>query len=43
MKGSIIPFFPNALFLYPLKTSKDRKVFWCFQGDKEKVHWEQMG
>ena len=42
MKGSIVPFFPNALFLYPLKTSKDCKVF-CFQGGKEKVHWEQMG
>ena len=26
------PFFPNASFLYPLKTSKNHKVFWCFQG-----------
>ena len=26
------PFFPNAPFLYPLKTSENRKVFWCFQG-----------
>ena len=26
------PFVPNALFLYPLKTSKSRKFFWCFQG-----------
>ena len=25
-------FFPNAPFLYPLKTSKNRKVFWCFHG-----------
>ena len=27
------PFIPNALFLYPLKTSENGKVFWCFQGD----------
>ena len=26
------PFVPNALFLYPLKTSENHKVFWCFQG-----------
>ena len=26
------PFIPNAPFLYPLKTSKNREVFWCFQG-----------
>ena len=26
------PFVPNAPFLYPLKTSENRKVFWCFQG-----------
>ena len=25
------PFFPNAPFLYPLKT-ENRKVFWSFQG-----------
>ena len=24
------PFVPNALFLYPLKTSENRKVFLCF-------------
>ena len=23
---------PNAPFLYHLKTSENRKVFWCFQG-----------
>ena len=23
---------PNALFLYPLETSENRKVLWCFQG-----------
>ena len=28
----INPFVPNALFLYPLKTSENRKVFWCFWG-----------
>ena len=26
------PFVPNAPFLCPLKTSKNRKLFWCFQG-----------
>ena len=26
------PFFPNATFFYPLKTSENRKVFQCFQG-----------
>ena len=25
-------FFPNATFLYHLKTSENVKVFWCFQG-----------
>ena len=25
-------FAPNAPFLYPLKTSKNLTVFWCFQG-----------
>ena len=25
-------FVPNALFLFPLKTPENRKVFWCFQG-----------
>ena len=29
---SLDPFVPNAPFLYPLKTSENRKVFWCFQG-----------
>ena len=28
----IKPFFPNATFLYPLETSENPKVFWCFQG-----------
>ena len=26
------PFVPNASYLYPLKTSENIKVFWCFQG-----------
>ena len=26
------PFVPNASFLYPLETSENRKIFWCFQG-----------
>ena len=26
------PFFPTAPFLYPLKTSENRKVFCCFPG-----------
>ena len=25
-------FVPNAPFLYSLKTSENRKAFWCFQG-----------
>ena len=25
-------FVPNTPFLYPLKTSVNYKVFWCFQG-----------
>ena len=25
------PFVPNAPFLYPLKTSEDFMIFWCFQ------------
>ena len=26
------PFVSNATFLYPLKTSENLTVFWCFQG-----------
>ena len=29
------PFVSNAPFLYPLKTSENRKVLWCFQGVKK--------
>ena len=31
VKVSLNPFVPNAPFLYPLKTSENRKVFRCFQ------------
>ena len=26
------PFVPNAPFFYPLKTSENLTIFWCFQG-----------
>ena len=29
--ASFNPFIPNAPFLYPLKTSENITVFWCFQ------------
>ena len=28
--NDINPFLPNAPFLYPQKTSENRKVFWYF-------------
>ena len=28
----LTPFIPNALFLYPLKTSENLKIFLCFLG-----------
>ena len=31
----IKPFIPNATFLYPLKTSENLTIFWCFQGLKK--------
>ena len=37
LSNNINPFVPNAPFLYPMKTSENRKVF-CLQ----RVHWEQM-
>ena len=37
----INPFVFNAPFLYPLKTSENLKFLWCFQGGRERVHWEQ--
>ena len=39
----INPFVLNTLFLYPPTTSKYLKVFWCFQGVRERVHLEWMG
>ena len=37
------PFVPNALFLYPLKTSESRKVFWYFLGvEKECTENKQV-
>ena len=39
---TINPFVPNAPFLYPLKISENRKVFLCFHGDRERVHWVRM-
>ena len=48
-KNIINPFVPNALFLYPLKTSENlkisenRKVFWCFQGLEKRWIWDLMG
>ena len=30
--GNVNPFVPSVLFLYPLKTSENRKVLWSFQG-----------
>ena len=32
VKLCLNPFVPNALFLHPLKTSKNLTVFWYFQG-----------
>ena len=32
LDGYFNPFVPNALFLYPLKTSENLIDFWCFQG-----------
>ena len=39
-KRAFNPFVPNAPFLYPLKTSENRKVF---SGGREMVHLERMG
>ena len=32
VKENINPIFPNAPFIYPLKTSENLTVLWCFQG-----------
>ena len=39
LRGSLNPIVPNAPFLYPLKTSENFKVFFCFQG-VEKWFWK---
>ena len=40
----VYPFVPNAPFFYPLKTSENSKVFWCFQGvEKECIKLLRMG
>ena len=31
IEAYVNPFAPSASLLYPLKTSENRKVFWCFQ------------
>ena len=41
--GDLNPFVPNAPFLYPLKTSEDLTFSFCFEGSRERVHWERMG
>ena len=30
------PFVPSTLFFYPLKTSENLTVFWCFQGIRKR-------
>ena len=37
------PFVPNTSFLYPLKTSENLTVFWCFQGVEEGCNGKKMG
>ena len=37
LPGYFNSFVRQAPFLYPLKTSENGKVFWCFQGGREKV------
>ena len=43
--SGINPSAPNAPFLYPLKSSVNLKVFWCFQGlEKECIgkKWDKI-
>ena len=35
LKSFFNPFVLNAPFLYPLKTSENRKVCWCFQEEEK--------
>ena len=39
LKSLVNPFVANASFLYPLKTQKNRKVFWSFQGVEKGNKW----
>ena len=32
---------PNASFLNLLKTSRNRTVFWCFQGEEKGCIWNE--
>ena len=41
-ENHINPFVPSAPFLYPLKSSENRKNF-LFSGGRERMHWEKMG
>ena len=44
-KEDFNPVFPNAPSLYPLETSENLTVFWCFQGiEKECIgnEWDNM-
>ena len=34
-------YVPNAPFLYPLKTSENREVFWCFQWVEKGFIWNE--
>ena len=40
-KSYLNPFVPSAPFLYLLKTSEKRKIFWCFQGVEERCIWKE--
>ena len=35
------PFVPNAPILYPLKTSENLTVLWCFQGVEKECIWNE--
>ena len=36
------PFFPNAPFLYHLKTSANLTIFWCFQAAKKGCNGNEL-
>ena len=41
--SQINSFLPNAVFLYPLKTYENLKVFWCFRGVETRCNGEKNG